>query len=196
MTRTVLYLLAVAALAVLALLLWQGRQNEREATWRADRERLVAEADSARVVARRAVAAADSATARSAAAVRQADSLRGRRPALIVRIDTVTVPAEALPYTAPRDSLIRNLTEENNLLRVALAEEEMAVATLRRAHGRLLGTVDSLAALVNRAPAGRAKLLGLLPLPEVTVGYSAGVDRVRREFFDGPAVHVGWRIAL
>ena len=198
MKRLAPYLVGLVVLGVLvaAGLLWlQGRDSAREAQWQADRDRLVADAAAAMARADSATAAADSAEARSAAAIAMADSLRARRPALRVHIDTVEVPAEALPFTEPRDELIDDLSAENALLRVAVAEEQLAVGQLRVANTDLRAAVDSLTALVNRAPVGRAKLFGL-PLPELTVGYSAGVDRRDRTFFDGPAVSVGWRIGI
>lgn len=194
--KDIIYVVILAVVLVLAWLFWQGRQKEAESRWQADRERVVAEADSQRALAQWAAQQADAAQKRATAAVLVADSLRARQPRLIVRIDSIPVPAEAVPYTAPRDSLIALLTQENGLLRTAIAEEHEAANALRVANTALRTTADSLAALVDRAPVGRPKLLGLIPLPEITIGYSAGIDRRDREFFDGPAVHVGWRVGL
>jgi len=54
--------------------------------------------------------------------------------------------------------------------------------------------VDSLQALVRRAPKPGCKLLGLIPCPSISAGYSAVASQGR--VYTGPGATAGWTIAL
>ncbi len=203
MSRTLILVAGVVVLAFV-LLRMQGCQRDADtrfeqaakaaedsaAVWRVRADSAQAVADSASVRRERAEVRADQAEAR-------ADSIRVIGGAVRTRIVHVEVPAEAVPFTAPRDTLIALLTDENTELRTVVAEKDSALIeasseadALRRVvalHEQSIGVLEE--ALAMR-PSRRWWV------PKLTVGYAGIVDRQTREIRDGPGVSVGWEVSF
>lgn len=189
MTRTA-YLLAALALLLAATLRLQGCDRERRAAWEADAARVTAAARLERARADSANARAAAAEVRADSAMAAADALRSRRIAVRVRVDTMHVPVEAQPYTAPRDTLIALLSAEADTLRAVVAAQDTAIAQLRTANGHLRAALDSTVAVLERRPRTRWWV------PEVRVGYGGVLSVAEGRMYHGPAVVVGWKITL
>lgn len=203
MSRTLILIAGVVVLAF-GLLWYQGCQRDADtrfeqaakaaedsaAAWKALADSAAAEADSANVRRGRAEQRADQAEAR-------ADSIRVRSVEVRTRIVHVEVPAEAVPFTAPRDTLIALLTDENAELRTVVAEKDSALLeatmesdALRQANALLTQSVGVLEEALAMRPSRRWWM------PKLTVGYAGIVDRQTREIRDGPGVSVGWEVSF
>jgi hypothetical protein len=184
--------LAVATVAVLTLsLLWlQGRSRDARVAWEARAVAALEQSARDRQSATEARHRADEAQQRAVRAESAADSIAQTRRQVVERIRTVTVPAEAIPYTAPRDTAIALLTAEVDTLRVALAERRVESDALRLANATLAGNVARLEAVLRERPRPERRWM-----PVIVVGVSAGVGADLRPFA-GPAVSVGWRVRL
>lgn len=204
MSRNLIGLIAGAVVLVLGLLWWQGRARDAStrfeqaaraaedsaAVWKAAADSGKVEADSAHARRERAEQRADLAEAR-------ADSIRVIRGEVRTRIVTVEVPADALPFTAPRDTLIALLTAENTELRLVVAAKDTALAeasteatSLRQANALLEQSVGVLEEALAMRPSRRWWV------PKITAGYSAIVDRQTREIRDGPGISLGWEVSV
>jgi hypothetical protein len=180
---------AVIIAALVIVLMWlQGRHDDAQVKWNASVE-------AAQLEARKEVARADSLIAASQTYRQQADSVQAvadsmaaLRPRLIVRIDSVPVPAEAVPFTAPRDTLIAVLTAENNALRSVADRLRVSNKDLLIANALLKETVESFNKVLDARPKPRSRLW-----PVVTVGACAGVGVDMRPFA-GPCAAVGWKL--
>jgi chromosome segregation ATPase len=200
----VVYVLIGAAVLLAALLRYHGWRAEKYELWQADAARVEAEAERERARADSATKRADSLAADAGRQKARADSLATANArlsdiaaSLRTRIDTVRVPAEALPYTAPRDSLIRVQAQqiqtqaaEVSALRNANALLVQANDTLRLTVSRISTTVDSLTAVLHRRP-HRDRWY----VPEIGIGAHAGLNALDGyRVSAGPSVNATWRV--
>lgn len=183
--------LVVAAVVVLAFLAGaQAGDRSAAKEWEA---RAMAATDSSRVAmaaVAEATAAADSAEARADAALARADSLGRRTPERVVEVREVEVPAYAVPFVAPRDSIIDDLLAENTALRVAEMERKAEVVSLRVALGRATASIASLQAVLDDRPRPAPWWR-----PSVGLGAFVGVCDNGRGC-KGLGLTASWRIAL
>lgn len=177
-------------LCVLLYLFMQGRQERGKAQYEADARRILAESRANEARADSLALVAFRAEGRASAAEARADALGSRARVVRVRVDTVPVPAEALPYTAPRDTLIGLLEEENGELRVALAESHTVADALRQSNALLRTSVDSLRSVLSRRPKPRSPLI-----PTLGAGLFAGVCADLKPC-SGVGVTLSWRLSL
>jgi len=189
--RTVWIVAAVLAALVVGALWYSGHTRDRYAAYEAQ---VAAEQDRTResvAEAARYRAEADSAEGRAAAAVAVADTVRIRVREIVTRIDSIPVPADVLPHTAPRDSVIALQRVQLAALRSAVAEHGVAADALRAANATLAVTVERLERVIADRPRPRRAWV-----PVVTLGYGATVSRQDRRVHDGPVLSFGWQIGF
>jgi hypothetical protein len=181
----------VLAAGCIVLLMWaEGCQRDRQSAWEARADAALAQSEQDRQAATEAQRWADLYAARADSAIARADSLAHAGGRVIERIRTVIVPAEAIPYTAPRDTAIAILTAEVGALRGALRDRTAEADELRNANALLAGNVARLEGVLRDGPKPDRRWM-----PVVVVGAAAGMDTGGR-LFAGPAVSVGWRVRL
>ena len=204
MKRNTIIGLGALALLIVGVLIFQGWKRAHDAAWEADVQRVLAVAkvnragwDSAAYAATLAENAAGAAMLRAAALEQRANALAYAAARIRTRIDTVTVPADALPYTQPRDSLIAVLDQQIDTLTAALGEQKAATTALTLANAALHESdrlksivIDSMTAVLERRPHAHPWI------PEIRLGIAAGLDARDYKVFVGPAVQLGWKLNL
>lgn len=181
LTGSVLLVAAIAVTNIIA---------GRDAAWEA---RVEGALDSARVERARADSAlsfADSVQSHADSIVAAVDA---RAPEIRERVrivrETVPVPDTCRPVVAQRDSLIDELTEQNDQLRIAYTEQRSAAEILRASNLGLVATVDSLMAVLEDRPQSRRWL------PEIRIGPQVGVG-IDGKFHAGVGLNIGWKIPV
>lgn len=177
-----------ALLVVVLLIWWQGRQHDAVTRWEAHVEAAQLEAKKNAARADSLVIASDMYREQADSIQLVADSIAAIRPRLIVRIDSVPVPAEAVPFTAPRDTLITVLTAENESLRSVAKRLQMSTSDALTANALLRASVDSLSSVLDRRPKPRSRLI-----PTLGAGIMAGVCSDMRPC-SGVGITLSWRL--
>lgn len=155
----------------------------------------------AAVEAERAVAAqalADSALEAHRLAVRKLDALEEKRAAPASRLAS----ARTQPVPAVCDTIVQTILAAADTViavdsaRIAVleADNERLTSALTSAKASLASAEAELRLQSKRTETAPRKLLGLVPMPKVSLGYGAVHTDGRVEH--GPALTVGWTVAL
>lgn len=191
------YLLGVAALLVLALLIFDHFRDRADAAWQERAEQAI---DSAKAVLEaqsdeRVRAALDSAAAARARADTVFVDVERRVTVIRERIDTLRV---ALPPDTIRDAIIDTLLVDNGRLLAAYEAQgavvdtlNAVIATVRQDNAALTARVRSLVDVLEDRPQPRSAWL-----PRIIAGYGATLDRRDWSVSDGPTVAIGWTLKL
>lgn len=125
---------------------------------------------------------------RSDSMERAARAARSEIRTRVVEVRSAPVPAAAIPYTAPRDSIIDQQEIVLQGAFSALDTARAARAAQVEAFGQLRVTTDSLRVVLAAHPRARSRWI-----PEVTVGPFIGVCTSSRPCA-GAGVSLSWRV--
>jgi len=177
-------LVALVAGAALALS-WQHRDRD---VWEGQVAGALATRDSLKAEAEAAILRAVEAEHRAHQSLAWADSVGQRARERVVVVRGVEVPAPAVPYTAPRDSIIDVLIAEADTLRQVVVTQEEVISYLRGALAMERASAVVLEDVLHERP-------GADPWwkPTVTAGAFVGACSNGRAC-SGLGVTVGWRI--
>lgn len=164
------------------------RHSAAWAEWEETRDSVLAQAEVEAQAAADATLRADSAEARAAAAQAVADELATRTRERVVEVRRVEVPVAAQPFVAPRDSIIDDLSEENDSLRVANSALHEANNELRAALWGTQRSVAELRGVIDLVPGPKAWWK-----PELGAGMFVGLC-TGNEVCAGTGLTLTWRI--
>jgi hypothetical protein len=102
----------------------------------------------------------------------------------------VEVPAEAIPFTAPRDSIIHDLLAIQDTLVLALTEQRSVAKRLRNVNAILVANVARLEGVLEAYPKPRSALW-----PTLGAGLFAGACSDLR-VCSGAGITLTWKLAL
>lgn len=143
----------MALVVMLALAGWFGWRHFQVASqWEREVQLALADAEAAGAARRAAEALADSLQQVAKQAEARADEAGRRARERVEVVREVEVPVYAVPFTAPRDSIIDDLVTENYELREVIISERAASASLRVALGRVTASEASLKAVLDARP--------------------------------------------
>lgn len=184
-----LFLVVVAAAGIL-LAVDSCHQRQDNRAWEARADAAVAMASEEAARASLELARADAASAEAERLQGVADSLGRRTRERVVEVREVVVPEYAVPFVAPRDSIIEDLMVENEILEGANLALRASNSYLRLALGRVTASESALRAVLDDRPRPTSRWL-----PSVGFGAFAGACSDGRAC-SGLGVTVGWEIPI
>ena len=182
--------IALGAVAVVAAVLFvRSVIGAKDAGWQERVERETVRAESA-------LSLGDSLRVSARSYEKLADSLAvaaDKRDTVIQRmvVELPAPPPDCEPYTAPRDTLIAELQEQNTEVMDAFKAEREATTRLRVAEAHARAASDSLLAVLDDRPRPLSPLI-----PSVGLGCTAGLSALTRQPDVACGLTLSWEVKL